>query len=98
MRWVAEDAHFGPTPILLEYAAQAAGPWQKIGDWQANSGRYVWSIEAGLPGKVFVRLTVKDRAGNVTRVTAPDQLVIDFTRPTARIVDVEASSATQSHD
>jgi len=98
LRWVAEDAHFGPTPILLEYAAQGAGPWQKIGDWQANSGRYIWSIEPGLPGKVYVRLTVKDRAGNVTQITAPDQLVIDFTRPTARIVDVEASSATQSHD
>ena len=93
LRWMAEDAHFGPTPILLEYAVEKSGPWQKIGDWQANSGRYIWSIESGMPGKVYVRLTVKDRAGNVAQVTAPDQLVIDFTRPTAHIIDVEAKSA-----
>jgi hypothetical protein len=98
LRWMAEDPHVGPTPILLEYAAEKSGPWQKIGDWQANTGRYIWSIESGMPGKVFVRLTVKDRAGNVTQVTAPDQLVIDFTRPTAHIIDVEAKSAGHNHD
>jgi hypothetical protein len=98
LRWMAEDPQLGPTPILLEYAVEKSGPWQKIGDWQANSGRYIWSIESGMPGKVFVRLTVKDRAGNVAHVTAPDQLVIDFTRPTAHIIDVEAKSASPAHD
>jgi hypothetical protein len=28
----------------------------------------------------------------------PDQLVIDFTRPTAHIVDVEAKSTGHDHD
>jgi hypothetical protein len=98
VRWMAEDAQLGPTPVLLEYAAEKTGPWQKIGDWQANSGRYIWPIESGMPGKVYVRLTVKDRAGNVAQVTGPDQLVIDFTRPTAHIIDVEAKSAAPVHD
>jgi hypothetical protein len=98
LRWMAEDAHLGPTPILLEYAAVKTGPWQKIGDWQANTGRYIWSVESGMPGKVFVRLTVKDRAGNVAQATAPEALVIDFTRPTAHIIDVEAKSASPAHD
>ena len=98
LRWTAEDAHFGPTPVLLEYAAEKAGPWQKIGDWQANTGRYIWSIDPGMPGKVFVRLTVKDRAGNRAQSVIPDQLVIDFTRPTAHIIDVEAKSTEPDHD
>jgi hypothetical protein len=98
LRWMAEDAQLGPTPILLEYAVEKSGPWLKIGDWQANTGRYIWSIEPGMPGKVFVRLTVKDRAGNVAQVMGPDQLVIDFTRPTAHIIDVEAKSAGHEHD
>jgi hypothetical protein len=97
LRWVAEDAHFGPTPVLLEYAVEKAGPWTKIGDWQANSGHYIWPIESGMPGKVYVRLTVKDRAGNTAQITAPDVLVIDFTRPTAHIIDVEAKSGSQDH-
>jgi hypothetical protein len=97
LRWVAEDAHFGPTPALLEYAVEKNGPWTKIGDWQANSGHYIWPIESGMPGKVYVRLTVKDRAGNTAQITAPDVLVIDFTRPTAHIIDVEAKSGGQDH-
>ncbi len=98
LRWVAEDAHFGTTPVLLEYAVDKAGPWTKIADWQANSGHYIWPIESGMPGKVYVRLTVKDRAGNTAQITAPDVLVIDFTRPTAHIIDVEAKSHGQDHD
>jgi hypothetical protein len=98
LRWAAEDAHFGPSPVLLEYAVDKAGPWQKIADWLPNSGRYIWSIDGGMPGKVYVRLTVKDQAGNATQMLLPDQLVIDFTKPTAHIVDVEASSSGHEHD
>jgi hypothetical protein len=98
LRWIAEDAHFDATPILLEYATEKSGPWQKIGDWQANTGRSIWSIDSGMPGKVFVRLTAKDRAGNVTQTVSPDQLVIDFARPTAHIIDVEAKSAPPDHE
>ncbi|HET6326552.1 MAG TPA: hypothetical protein VFG04_17885 [Planctomycetaceae bacterium] len=97
LRWTAEDADFGPTPVQLEYAAEKAGPWQKIGENQPNTGRYIWSIDPGLPGKVFVRLTVTDRAGNVAQSVTPEQLVIDFTRPTAHIIDVEAKSAAPDH-
>jgi hypothetical protein len=98
LRWIAEDAHFDATPILLEYATDKSGPWQKIGDWQANTGRSIWSIDSGMPGKVLVRLTAKDRAGNVTQTVSPDQLVIDFARPTAHIIDVEAKSAPPDHE
>jgi hypothetical protein len=92
LRWTASDANLGSAPVLLEYAAEAAGPWQKIGDWQANSGRYIWALERGLPGKVYLRMTVKDEAGNVTQTPAVEPLFIDFARPTARIVDVEAKT------
>ena len=92
LRWTASDANLGSAPVLLEYAADSAGPWQKIGDWQANSGRYIWALERGLPGKVYLRLTVKDEAGNVTQTPAAEPLFIDFVRPTARIVDVEAKT------
>jgi hypothetical protein len=37
-------------------------------------------------------LTVKDEAGNVTQTPAVEPLFIDFVRPTARIVDVEAKA------
>jgi hypothetical protein len=92
LRWTASDTNLAATPVLLEYAAEPAGPWQKIGDWQANSGRYIWALERGLPGKVYLRLTVKDEAGNMAQVPAAEPLLIDFVRPIARIVDVEAKT------
>jgi hypothetical protein len=92
LRWTASDTNLASAPVLLEYAAEQAGPWQKIGDWQANSGRFIWSLERGLPGKVYLRVTVKDEAGNVTQVPSTEPLLIDFVRPTARIVDVEAKA------
>jgi hypothetical protein len=96
LRWTASDTNLGATPVLLEYAAEASGPWQKIGDWQANSGRYIWPLERGLPGKVYLRVTVKDEAGNVTQMPAIEPLYIDFARPTARIVDVEAKAEKEN--
>jgi hypothetical protein len=92
LRWTANDANLASAPVLLEYAAEQTGPWQKIGDWQANSGRFIWTLERGLPGKVYLRVTVKDEAGNVTQVPSAEPLLIDFVRPTARIVDVEAKA------
>ena len=92
LRWTASDANLAAAPVLLEYAPQPTGPWQKIGDWQANTGRYIWALGQGLPGKVYLRMTVKDEAGNVTQAAAPEALLIDFVRPTARIVDIEAKS------
>ena len=98
IRWTASDAHFGRSPISLEYAADSTGPWQKIGDWQENSGRYVWALEKGLPGKAYLRVTAKDEAGNVAQSVSPEPLVIDFTRPTARIVDIEAKTSSTPRD
>ena len=47
----------------------------------------------GVPAKLFVRIAVRDEAGNQARAETEQPVLIDLTRPTARIVDVESIDA-----
>lgn len=74
--------------VRVEYAVHLDGPWQSAGDWQANDGSAEWQLVQGLPGRIFVRLLARDRAGNIGRLSYPHPVIIDLARPRARIVSV----------
>ena len=68
--------------MSLEWAARPEGPWTFIGEAQlANTGRYVWQIAENTPPKVFLRLSVRDTAGNTAIAQTPQPIMIDMTRP-----------------
>lgn len=90
IRWSASDDHLADRPIALSYAADPEGPWEPISGWQPNTGSYAWTIAHGMPNAVYIRLTARDGAGNVTRVETSQPVVIDLAKPSARIVDIEA--------
>jgi hypothetical protein len=90
IRWTANDDYPAEQPIHLSYAMDSQGPWEPICDWQPNSGNYIWTVPPGLPAKLYIRLTARDSAGNVSRVETPQPVLIDMSKPSARIVDVEA--------
>lgn len=90
LRWKVTEDNPADQPILLSYAADPNGPWTPIGSWQADAGSYVWTVGPGTPSRLFVRLTARDAAGNVNATETPQPVLVDLTRPTARIVDVEA--------
>lgn len=75
IRWQAEDAHLPPRPIKLSYAATSQGPWHVIAKDLANTGEYTWRPGPAIPKKVFLRVVVRDEAGNENQamnVTAVD--------------------------
>jgi len=87
-RWSVDDANPARTSVSLAYAASKEGPWEPITPWMEDRGGFLWEISEGLPERVYVRLNARDRAGNVTRVTADDPLIIDLSRPKATILNV----------
>jgi hypothetical protein len=93
LKWTASDAHPAEQPIALFYAADPRGPWEPIGDWQENRGRYVWTLGPDVPGRVYLRVTARDAAGNVTHSQTPGLVAAGNSRPTARIVDVHPLDA-----
>jgi hypothetical protein len=80
--WKAEDKNLAANPVTLEWAANKNGPWEFIGDPQLpNTGRYSWQIGDRVPPKVFLRLTVRDTAGNVAVAQTSEPVLIDLSEP-----------------
>jgi hypothetical protein len=71
------------------------GPWEPISGWIENTGRFDWTVSSLAPRRVYLRLEVRDAAGNVTSSVTDQPLLIDTTPPTARILEVETAGSAQ---
>lgn len=94
IRWRCSDAYPSDKPISLYYAPTLQGPWELISGWRPDTGSYTWSVGPGAPAQFYVRVMARDAAGNISSAETPQPLVVDLTRPTARIVDVEVKPAS----
>ncbi|MFQ3652054.1 MAG: hypothetical protein SNJ75_17180, partial [Gemmataceae bacterium] len=76
--WKAEDRNLADNPITLEWAERVNGPWEIIGEPQLpNTGNYAWKVPERIPPKVFLRLTVRDKAGNASQAITPEPIPLD---------------------
>lgn len=89
--WRMADDNPSDKPISLAYSANPNGPWEPICGWQPDTGNYVWNVGQGVPSRLYVRLVARDAAGNHSFVDTPQPLLVDLSKPTARIVDVESN-------
>src|SRR5262249_231133 len=82
LTWKASDRNLAPNPISTEWSARPDGPWTFIGDAQlANTGRYLWQVPENAPAKVYLKLSVRDTAGNTAVAQTPQPVIIDVTPP-----------------
>ncbi|MEN6458874.1 MAG: hypothetical protein ABFC63_08080 [Thermoguttaceae bacterium] len=86
--WQADDRMLAARPISLSFSESRSGPWLPIGSGLENTGRYAWPIDNRIPPKVFLRIEVRDEAGNMAVHELADPIPIDQSRPTIRIRDV----------
>lgn len=54
-----------------------------------NTGRYSWRVAPGMPPRVYLKLTARDAAGNITEQVTKDPILIDLSKPRARIIGIE---------
>lgn len=92
IRWKLTEARPSDKPISLYYAATPAGPWEPISGWRADTGGFSWAAGPGVPSQFYIRVVARDAAGNVTTAETPQPILVDLSRPTARIVDVEVQA------
>lgn len=92
IRWMAQDENLAERPISLSYGNSPNGPWQPIAGGLDNSGSYVWTMAPGLAPRLYFRIEARDIAGNVQRIDTNEPLLIDLSKPTARILDVETTA------
>jgi hypothetical protein len=94
IRWTARDTQLAERPVTLYYSAQPAGPWSIIAAGLPNTGEYAWRAERHLPEQLYVRLEVRDAAGNATTFQATEPVTVNRPRPQARIREVRPLGAS----
>lgn len=93
LAWEAKDRNLADTPITLEWAEQKDGPWNAIGEGPLpNTGQYPWRLPDHLPPRVYLRLTMRDLAGNEARAQTDKPELIDLSVPQTKIIRVEPAS------
>ena len=65
IRWTASDDHLGNRPVTLSFGSQTDGPWTTIAASLPNSGQYYWRVDSRVPDEFYLRIEVRDEAGNV---------------------------------
>ncbi|MCS7020246.1 MAG: hypothetical protein NZU63_00285 [Gemmataceae bacterium] len=69
----------------VQPAAAASPASVATGRWLPNTGSYAWRVPAGLPPRVYLKVTARDAAGNVREVVTRDPILVDLVKPKARI-------------
>ena len=95
IQWRFQDDFPSDKPIALYYSTNGQAPWQPISGWTENTGGYIWNMGPNVPSRFFLRIEGRDMAGNTQVVETPQPVLIDLSRPTAKIIDVEAGSGPQ---
>ncbi len=85
IRWQVDDAHLDDRPITLLFSEAPAGPWTIIASALPDSGEYAWPADPQLPGEVYLRIEVRDQAGNVGVQQLDEPIRVDGLVPKARI-------------
>jgi hypothetical protein len=101
IQWKATDKSFGEDPITIEWSDKPTGPWQAVapsGDTVqqanamtssirrlANTGSFAWRVPAGLPPRVYLKVTARDAAGNEKTVVTRDPVLVDLVKPRAKV-------------
>lgn len=91
--WTAEDNNLSPKPITLEWAERKGAKWEIIGEGEMpNTGYYAWHVPAKVPNRVFLRLTVRDLAGNVSVAETDEPILVDMSEPEVTSIHLGGSS------
>lgn len=89
IQWTASDEWLASRPVTLSYSTDPQGPWTVIAGGLANTGQYFWRVEHTVPRQVYLRLEVRDQAGNVAEDRLPEVVELEGLVPRGRIRGVE---------
>ncbi|MEM9354063.1 MAG: hypothetical protein AAGA92_13705 [Planctomycetota bacterium] len=85
LKWSATDTNLEDRPVGLFYASSPDGPWSTIATGLGNSGQYTWRLARHVPDRFYVRLEVRDRAGNVAAARSELPVAVERPRPQGRL-------------
>jgi hypothetical protein len=93
--WNATDKNLTSAPVSLQWAERKESEWHEIGSNLPNTGRYTWMLPPNLPFRVFLRLMVRDSAGNVSVAETSEPILVDLSEPEGRITGLASPGRHQ---
>jgi hypothetical protein len=94
INWEASDKMLADRPVTLAFSQNPSGPWTTIATGLENTGRYNWTIDSRVPPLIYLRLEVRDEAGNLSIDDCKAPIALDQVRPTAKIREVRPVAKT----
>ena len=88
LKWSATDKNLANNPITLEWAEKRDGKWTPIASDIPNDGRFPWQLPDKLPVQVYMRLRVKDLAGNESIAVTQEPQLVDLSVPEGELLGV----------
>jgi hypothetical protein len=88
LSWLAEDSLSGlqPESLKVEYSETGIGQeWSPIVEQQSGSGNYSWNVPPKI-WKVFLRVTARDRSGNIGVYKKEQPVLVDLQKPSVEKV------------
>ena len=96
IRWEASDEVPDPRPISLAFSSGAHGPWTPIASGLENTGSYHWRLDNRVPDRIYLRIEIRDEAGNVGTYETADPVSLDRHRPEGHIRGVRSVAPSKS--
>ena len=93
IRWSATDENLDARPVGLFYANNPEGPWSTVATDIDNNGQYAWRLLQQVPERLFLRLEVRDKAGNVAIRQSPAPVALNLPQPTGKLRSVRPVQA-----
>ncbi len=81
----ASDENLVKRPVALSFSDKVGGPWTTIAAGLRNDGMYVWPADPELPRQIYLRIDVKDLAGNIGTYVLEEPIETQGLAPRARI-------------
>jgi hypothetical protein len=81
----ASDENLMKRPVSLAFSDSVEGPWTTIAAGLRNDGMYVWPADPNMPRQIYLRIDVKDQAGNVGTYILEQAIETQGLAPRARI-------------
>jgi hypothetical protein len=85
IRWQAADTNLAQRPITLAIADRPDGPFTPIAAGLPNTGQYLWEFDPRSPRQIYLRLEVRDDAGNTTIDQLTEPIHVEGLQPKGRI-------------
>lgn len=76
IRWEAADEKLSDRPITLWFKESADAEWATLRAGLENTGSFTWELEKRSPKSVYLRLEVRDAAGNTQLVDSAQPVAL----------------------